>query len=290
MSTISHINDDDFDNHVNNSNLPVLVDYWAEWCGPCKAIAPILDELAKDYEGKINIAKLNIDNNQNTPAKYGIRGIPTLMLFKNGNVIDGTGSDSFSADIAIKDGIITEIGQIDGEASEIIDAEGMTVSPGFVDIHTHLDAQIGWDPEMTPICWHGVTTALIGNCGLTFAPCKPEDVEVLAGMMETVEDIPKQAILSGLPWNWEHYGQYLDMLEELKPSLNVAGLVGHCAVRYYVMGDRSFDEQATDAEKQKMADIVEKAIEDGAVGFSTNRYEPHKAPDPFNSRNLCRMF
>ena len=88
MSTISHINDDDFDNHVTNSNLPVLVDYWAEWCGPCKAIAPILDELAKDYEGKVNIAKLNIDNNQNTPAKYGIRGIPTLMLFKNGNVID----------------------------------------------------------------------------------------------------------------------------------------------------------------------------------------------------------
>ena len=88
MSTISHINDDDFDNHVNNSSLPVLVDYWAEWCGPCKAIAPILDELAKDYEGKVNIAKLNIDNNQNTPAKYGIRGIPTLMLFKDGNVID----------------------------------------------------------------------------------------------------------------------------------------------------------------------------------------------------------
>lgn len=88
MSTISHINDDDFDNHVINSNLPVLVDYWAEWCGPCKAIAPILDELAKDYEGKVNIAKLNIDNNQNTPAKYGIRGIPTLMLFKDGNVID----------------------------------------------------------------------------------------------------------------------------------------------------------------------------------------------------------
>ena len=105
---------------------------------------------------------------------------------------------------------------------------------------------------MTPICWHGVTTALIGNCGLTFAPCKPDDVEILAGMMETVEDIPKQAILSGLPWNWEHYGQYLDMLEELKPSLNVAGLVGHSAVRYYVMGDRSFDDQATEAEKQQM--------------------------------------
>ena len=201
------------------------------------------------------------------------------LLIKNGTIVDGTGSDAYSGDISIKDGVITEIGEVSGEAAEIIDAEGMTVSPGFVDIHTHLDAQIGWDPEMTPICWHGVTTALIGNCGLTFAPCKPDDIELLAGMMETVEDIPKQAILSGLSWNWEHYGQYLDMLEELKPSLNVAGLVGHCAVRYYVMGDRSFDEQATEAEKQQMADIVEKAMKDGAVGFSTNRYEPHKAPD-----------
>ena len=201
------------------------------------------------------------------------------VIIKNGNIIDGTGSAAYSGDISIKDGVITEIGEINGDAAEIIDAEGMTVSPGFVDIHTHLDAQIGWDPEMTPICWHGVTTALIGNCGLTFAPCKPDDVELLAGMMETVEDIPKQAILSGLPWNWEHYGEYLDTLEELKPSLNVAGLVGHSAVRYYVMGDRSFDEQATDAEKQQMADIVEKAMKDGAVGFSSNRYEPHKAPD-----------
>ena len=201
------------------------------------------------------------------------------LLIKNGTIVDGTGSDAYSGDISIKDGVITEIGEVSGEAAEIIDAEGMTVSPGFVDIHTHLDAQIGWDPEMTPICWHGVTTALIGNCGLTFAPCKPDDVEILAGMMETVEDIPKQAILSGLSWNWEHYGQYLDTLEELKPSLNVAGLVGHSAVRYYVMGDRSFDEQATDTEKQQMVDIVEKAMKDGAVGFSSNRYEPHKAPD-----------
>ena len=201
------------------------------------------------------------------------------LLIKNGTIVDGTGNDSFEGDIAVHDGEIKEIGSIESSAKETIDAEGKTVTPGFVDIHTHLDAQIGWDPEMTPICWHGVTTALIGNCGLTFAPCKPEDVEVLAGMMETVEDIPKQAILSGLSWNWEHYGQYLDTLEELKPSLNVAGLVGHSAVRYYVMGDRSFDDQATEAEKQQMVEIVEKAMKDGAVGFSTNRYEPHKAPD-----------
>ena len=201
------------------------------------------------------------------------------VVIRGGNIIDGTGSEAFMGDVAIDDGLITAIGTVEGQGREEIDAAGLAVTPGFVDIHTHLDAQIGWDPEMTPISWHGVTTALIGNCGLTFAPCKPDDVELLAGMMETVEDIPKQAILSGLPWNWEHYGQYLDMLEGLKPSLNVAGLVGHCAVRYYVMGDRSFDEQSTDAEKQQMADIVEQAMKDGAVGFSSNRYEPHKAPD-----------
>ena len=201
------------------------------------------------------------------------------LLIKNGTIVDGTGNEPFVGDVAVHDGEIKAIGSIESSAKETIDAEGRAVTPGFVDIHTHLDAQIGWDPEMTPICWHGVTTALIGNCGLTFAPCKPEDVEILAGMMETVEDIPKQAILSGLPWNWEHYGQYLDMLEELKPSLNVAGLVGHSAVRYYVMGDRSFDDQATEAEKHEMVEIVEKAMKDGAVGFSTNRYEPHKAPD-----------
>ena len=201
------------------------------------------------------------------------------IVIRGGNIIDGTGSEAFMGDVAIDDGLITAIGTVEGQGREEIDAAGLAVTPGFVDIHTHLDAQIGWDPEMTPISWHGVTTALIGNCGLTFAPCKPDDVELLAGMMETVEDIPMQAILSGLPWNWEHYGQYLDMLEGLKPSLNVAGLVGHCAVRYYVMGDRSFDEQATDAEKQQMADIVEQAMKDGAVGFSSNRYEPHKAPD-----------
>lgn len=201
------------------------------------------------------------------------------IVIRGGNIIDGTGSEAFVGDVAIDDGVITAIGTVEGTGKEEIDATGLAVTPGFVDIHTHLDAQIGWDPEMTPISWHGVTTALIGNCGLTFAPCKPDDVELLAGMMETVEDIPKQAILSGLPWNWEHYGQYLDTLEELKPALNVAGLVGHCAVRYYVMGDRSFADQATDAERQQMAEIVEQAMKEGAVGFSSNRYEPHKAPD-----------
>ena len=160
------------------------------------------------------------------------------IIIRGGNIIDGTGTAPFVGDIAIDDGLITAIGAVSGTGKQEIDAAGLAMTPGFIDIHTHLDAQIGWDPEMTPINWHGVTTALIGNCGMSFAPCKPNDVDLLAGMMETVEDIPKQAILSGLSWDWEHYGQYLDMLEDLKPSLNVVGLVGHCAVRYYVMGDR----------------------------------------------------
>jgi N-acyl-D-aspartate/D-glutamate deacylase len=153
------------------------------------------------------------------------------------------------------------------------------VTPGFIDTHTHLDAQIGWDPDMTPVSWHGVTTALIGNCGVTFAPCKPQDREFLASMMETVEDIPREAIMSGLPWDWEQYGEYLSSISEKPTAINVAGLVGHSAIRYYVMGDRSFADQASDEEKEQMAEIVAKSLESGAFGFSTNRFEPHKAPD-----------
>ena len=201
------------------------------------------------------------------------------IVIRGGSIVDGTGSEAVPGDVAIKNGLIAAVGKIEGEGTTEIDASGHIVSPGFIDIHTHLDAQIGWDPDMTPVSWHGVTTALIGNCGVTFAPCKPEDRELLAGMMETVEDIPKEAILGGLAWNWEQYGEYLDSIEQLGTAVNVAGLVGHSAVRYYVMGDRAVEEQATDEERQQMADIVAGAIDDGAFGFSTNRYEPHKGPD-----------
>ncbi|MCH8258025.1 MAG: amidohydrolase family protein, partial [Proteobacteria bacterium] len=132
------------------------------------------------------------------------------IVIRGGSIVDGSASEPFLGDVAIKDGFITSVGKVEGEGKEEIDATGYVVTPGFIDIHTHLDAQIGWDPDMTPVSWHGVTTALIGNCGVTFAPCKPEDRELLAGMMETVEDIPKSAILSGLSWDWEQYGEYLD--------------------------------------------------------------------------------
>ena len=201
------------------------------------------------------------------------------IVIKGGTIVDGTGAEPFIADLAIDGGRITEIDKnIDG-ASEVIDARGLVLSPGFIDLHTHLDAQIGWDPDLTSVSWHGVTTALLGNCGVTFAPCKPADRELLAGMMETVEDIPRNAILTGLPWTWEDYGGYLDAIEKLKPGINVAGMVGHCAVRFYVMGERAVEEQATDQERRKMAEIVGQSIEGGAVGFSTNRHPPHQLPD-----------
>ena len=201
------------------------------------------------------------------------------IVIRGGSIVDGTGAEPFSGDIGIKDGRIAEIGKIASKGKEEIDANGLTVSPGFIDLHTHLDAQIGWDPDLTPISWHGVTTALMGNCGVTFAPCKPQDREFLAAMMESVEDIPRNAIMTGLPWTWEKYGDYLNAIESLKPGLNVAGLVGHSAVRYYVMGERSFEDQASESEKAQMADIVGRALDDGAAGFSTNRFAPHKAPD-----------
>ena len=201
------------------------------------------------------------------------------IVIRGGDVVDGTGAEPFQADIAIDGDLITEIGKVDGRGREEIQADGLNVSPGFIDLHTHLDAQIGWDPHVTSVSWHGVTTALLGNCGVTFAPCKTSDREFLAGMMETVEDIPKKAILHGLPWNWESYGGYLDALEVLGPSINIAGLVGHCSTRFYVMGERAVEEPATEDEIRQIAELAGQSVKEGAVGFSTNRLPQHRLPD-----------
>lgn len=201
------------------------------------------------------------------------------LVIRNGEVVDGTGADSFIGDVAIDDKQITAIGKVEGRGKEEIEAEGRIVTPGFVDLHTHLDAQVGWDRSLTSISWHGVTTALLGNCGVTFAPCKKEDREFLAGMMETVEDIPKYAILTGLPWDWESYGGYLDSLERLGPMINITGLVGHSATRTYVMGERAIEEQATPEEIEQIATLAGQSVKEGAIGFSVNRHPGHTLPD-----------
>ena len=201
------------------------------------------------------------------------------LIIRGGLIVDGSGSEPYFADLAIDDDTIVAIGKIEGNGVREIDAKGHAVTPGFIDLHTHLDAQAGWDPNLTPIVWHGVTTALIGNCGVTFAPCKPQDQEYLAQMMESVEDIPSSVILNGLPWDWESYGEYLDSLEKLEPAINLVGMVGHCAIRMYVMGERGVDEEPTADEIAQMAALAGDSVAQGAIGFSSSRLVAHKMPD-----------
>lgn len=204
------------------------------------------------------------------------------LIISGGTVIDGTGSEGFEADVAVDDGLISQIGDLsDAQALRTIDATNKIVTPGFVDLHTHLDAQVGWDPQMRSSSFHGVTTALIGNCGVTFAPCSPQNKNYLAKLMEAVEDISAAAIVDGLPWNWSSYGEYLDSVQELKPALNVVGLVGHSPIRFEAMGDKSMDEgvQADDRELKEIADLVRNSVAEGAVGFSTSRFLGHRVPD-----------
>lgn len=202
------------------------------------------------------------------------------IVIRNGTVVDGTGAPARRADVAIDGERIVAVGAVDGRGRREIDAEGRLVTPGFVDIHSHLDAQVAWDPILSPSCWHGVTSIVIGNCGVTFAPCRPDDRKFLAQMMESVEDIPTDSILGGLPWDWVSYGDYLATLDRLPKGINVGGMVGHCAVRYYVMGDRSADQVAASADEiAEMCGLVEEAMRAGALGFSTSRTRLHKVPD-----------
>lgn len=203
------------------------------------------------------------------------------IVIRGGMVVDGTGAAPVQADLAIDGDRITAIGDLtDSVADRQIDATGMVVTPGFIDLHTHLDAQVGWDPLMTSSSWHGVTTVLMGNCGVTFAPVRPDDRSYLAEMMESVEDIPREAILSSLPWDWSTYPEYLDSVQRLGPALNIVGMVGHCAIRYHVMGERSLgDQPPTPEELGRMRDLAAESVAGGAVGFSTSRLLGHRVPD-----------
>ncbi|MDX2382354.1 MAG: amidohydrolase family protein [Acidimicrobiia bacterium] len=207
------------------------------------------------------------------------------VIIRNGTVVDGTGAPARVADVAICDGLITEVidradGRIETTADREIDAEGKIVTPGFVDIHTHLDAQLAWDPIGTSSCWHGVTSVVMGNCGVTFAPCRPSDREFLAEMMESVEDIPRDAILDSLPWDWETYGEYYESIGRLPKGLNAGGMVGHSALRTHAMGERSLDEAPAGADDvAAMADLLDEAMTAGALGVSTSRTFMHRIPD-----------
>ena len=203
------------------------------------------------------------------------------LVIRGGTVVDGTGAPARAADVAVDGDHIVAVGTVESSGRRTIEADGLTVTPGFVDAHTHLDAQLGWDPEATPSSWHGVTSVVIGNCGVTFAPCRPADRAWLAEMMESVEDIPAAAILGGLPWDWESYGDYLDTLDRLPKGLNVAGMVGHCAIRWNVMGERSLDRDVvpSPAELDAMAAHVDEALARGAVGVSSSRTILHTLPD-----------
>jgi len=202
------------------------------------------------------------------------------LVIRSGTVVDGTGGSPVMADIAVDGERITTVGVVADRGRTEIDASGAYVTPGFVDVHTHLDAQVAWDPDATSSCWHGVTSVVLGNCGVTFAPVRPGQERWLAELMESVEDIPADSILQGLAWDWETYGEYLDAIDKLPKGVNVGGMVGHCAVRHYAMGERSLDETpATDDDIAAMCALVDEAMAAGALGFSTSRTLLHRVPD-----------
>ena len=216
------------------------------------------------------------------------------LIIKNGDIVDGTGSKAFKGDLGILNGTIVKIGEISDEAKNIIDASGSHVIPGFVDIHTHYDGQVTWSEELTPSSNHGVTTAVMGNCGVGFAPCRPEDKERLISLMEGVEDIPHPVLSEGLPWNWETFPEYLDSLSERQYDIDFAAQVPHGPLRVYVMGDRGANrETATPEDIEKMADLTSEAVKAGALGFSTSRTLNHQTaegqPTPTLTAELDEM-
>ena len=203
------------------------------------------------------------------------------ILIQGGTVVDGTGVPARQADVAVRGGRIVAVGSGLGAAHRVIDATGLLVTPGFVDIHTHYDGQATWDSALTPSCWHGVTTAVFGNCGVGFAPVKPGARDYLINLMEGVEDIPGTVLAEGISWNWESFPEYLDALERRQYTMDIGAQLPHAALRFYAMGERGAEHQArpTEAELAQMGALAEEALRAGALGITTSRTTKHRARD-----------
>ena len=201
------------------------------------------------------------------------------LVIKNGTVIDGSGLPRYRADVGVRHGRIVTIGRIRERAREVVDAEGQVVTPGFVDGHTHMDAQIFWDPLGTSSCWHGITSVVMGNCGFTLAPCAKENKHLVVRNLQRAEDIPAAAMEAGIEWRWTTFPEFLDCLDSLPKGINYGGYVGHSAVRTYVMGERAFEQAASEDDLKAMEREVRDAIRAGAIGFTTSRSPAHETPD-----------
>jgi N-acyl-D-aspartate/D-glutamate deacylase len=200
------------------------------------------------------------------------------LVIKNGMVIDGSGLPRYRADVGVRHGRIAAIGRIRERAREVIDADGHVVAPGFVDGHTHMDAQIFWDPLGTSSCWHGITSVVMGNCGFTLAPCAAANRNLVIRNLQRAEDIPLAAMEAGIQWRWTTFPEFLDCLEALPKGINYAGYIGHSALRTYVMGERAFEAQAGDADLSAMERELRDAMRAGAIGFTTSRSPAHETP------------
>ena len=201
------------------------------------------------------------------------------LVIKNGFVVDGSGAARYPADVGVAAGKIVNIGRINESAGQTVDAQGQVVAPGFVDGHTHMDAQIFWDPLGASSCYHGVTTVIMGNCGFTLAPCAAKDADMVFRNLERAEDLSRDAMLAGIDWCWETFPEFLDVIDGLPKGINYGGYIGHSALRTYVMGERAFTDQASDEELRRMTNAVQDAIRAGAIGFSTSRTYNHLTAD-----------
>ena len=201
------------------------------------------------------------------------------LLIKNGMVVDGSGGARYRADVGVREGRIAAIGRINERAKRTLDAEGQVVTPGFVDGHTHMDAQVFWDPIGASSCYHGITSVVMGNCGFTLAPCRQSEADFVFRNLERAEDISREAMLAGIDWRWESFPEFLDAVEALPKGINYAGYIGHSALRTYVMGERAFSEAATEDDQKAMEGLVQEAVQAGAIGFSTSRTFNHTTAD-----------